>query len=379
MIDLDGERSAEQRADDEAVDGRRSDRRARLERVAPDDRARAGRRARSAAAHERLADHLAHRLRLQPLEHRGQRQRQRQQPARPGGAAGRQAAVRDVAERMPPIGSQPVRAATKTRKSDVSSGGIDSRTTRRAPGSRPRARPPRPAAGDDAERQADERGDEQRREREDRRVGGALGNEIGDRPVVGSDRPKSKRTAPASQAPVLLADRIDRGRSARAPASIVSRPRRRCRASRSAKSPGASRVSTSDADDTANTRNDARTRSRRSEVRPATRPHRRPSSPACQPSERDGIVSATTAAAAARRPASGSPRAPTRRRRCAGADEVDRPAGARRRSSAPRRTAACAPPRRARRIWRRISSSIRAPTPWPASSARGSRRARCPS
>ena len=34
-----------------------------------------------------------------------------------------------VADRIPAIGSQPVRAATKTRNKEVNSGGIDSRTT----------------------------------------------------------------------------------------------------------------------------------------------------------------------------------------------------------------------------------------------------------
>ena len=72
---LDRERSAEQRADDQAVD--RGDRpQRRLERVAPDD-ARARHAAGERRQHERLADHLAHRLRLQPLEHRRERQRER--------------------------------------------------------------------------------------------------------------------------------------------------------------------------------------------------------------------------------------------------------------------------------------------------------------
>ena len=59
---------------------------------------------------------------------------------------------------MPPIGSQPVRAATKTRKSDVSSGGIDSRTSESG-ANRAGQHAAAAAAGDDAERQADERGD----------------------------------------------------------------------------------------------------------------------------------------------------------------------------------------------------------------------------
>ena len=55
---------------------------------------------------------------------------------------------------MPPIGSHPVRAATKTRKSDVSSGGIDSSTTD-ALAHDPDKQTAAPASGDDAERQPD--------------------------------------------------------------------------------------------------------------------------------------------------------------------------------------------------------------------------------
>ena len=58
---------------------------------------------------------------------------------------------------MPPMGNHPVRAATKTRNSDVSSGGIESRISdadRIAAGSAPL----RTLPVDDAERQADERG-----------------------------------------------------------------------------------------------------------------------------------------------------------------------------------------------------------------------------
>ena len=77
-------------------------------------------------------------------------------------------------DRMPAIGNQPVRAATKTRNSDVSSGGIDSRTSEPPRIGAGTAGAAAAAAGDDAERQADERGDEQRRDREDRGVGRAL-------------------------------------------------------------------------------------------------------------------------------------------------------------------------------------------------------------
>ena len=76
---------------------------------------------------------------------------------------------------MPPIGSQPVRAATNTRNSDVSSGGIESSTSdaaRITPGKQAAAA----RAGDDAERQADERGEQQRGDRQERGVGGALGD-----------------------------------------------------------------------------------------------------------------------------------------------------------------------------------------------------------
>ena len=59
---------------------------------------------------------------------------------------------------MPPIGSQPVRAATKTRKSDVRSGGIDSSTSD-ARADRAGSDAAAAAAGDDAERKADERGE----------------------------------------------------------------------------------------------------------------------------------------------------------------------------------------------------------------------------
>ena len=110
-------------------------------------------------------------------------------------------------DRMPAIGIQPVRAATKTRNSDVSSGGIDSSTSetpRMAPGSAPAAA----AAGDDAERQADERGEEQRGERENRGVGRALGNQLADRPVVQQRAPEIEAHGAAQPVAVLRADRL---------------------------------------------------------------------------------------------------------------------------------------------------------------------------
>ena len=105
----------------------------------PDD-ARARHAARERRQHERRADHLAHRLRLQPLQHRGERKADAPSPAPPDGEA-------DVARRLadlPPIGNHPVRAATNTRNNDVSSGGIDSRTSemkRIVPDSGPRRLP----------------------------------------------------------------------------------------------------------------------------------------------------------------------------------------------------------------------------------------------
>ena len=110
---------------------------------------------------------------------------------------------------MPPTGSQPVRAAAKTRKSDVSSGGMDSSSSdaaRIAPVSEAAAA----AARDDAERQADERG---ARSAVIERMA-VLAARSGMRSATGrsksSDCPKSKRAAPASQA--RYCSPIDRSR-----------------------------------------------------------------------------------------------------------------------------------------------------------------------
>ncbi len=111
---------------------------------------------------------------------------------------------------MPPTGSQPVRAAAKTRKSDVSSGGMDSsrsdaarigagqaRRSRRLPVTTPSGRPMSVAA----------------RSAVIERIA-VLAARSGMRSATGrsksSDCPKSKRAAPASQA--RYCSPIDRSR-----------------------------------------------------------------------------------------------------------------------------------------------------------------------
>ena len=199
------------------VDGRDRPQR-RLQRVAPHDPLRPDA-ARERREDERFADRLAHRLRLQPLEHR--RERQRRSPRRHDEVTqqierARRSPAR-VADRIPAIGNQPVRAARNTSNSDVSSGGSDSSTSdiARIDG---RQRAAAAAAGDDAERKADEGGDSQRGDREDRGVGRAFGHQIADRPVVQqrvaeieSDRARRASRDTARQSTC-------RGRSARAAA-----------------------------------------------------------------------------------------------------------------------------------------------------------------
>ena len=163
--------------------------------------------ARQRREHERLADRFAHRLRLQPFECRGQRQRRspragmircrsRSSAAPPSGT---------LADRMPAIGSQPVRAAMKTSSSEVSSGGIDSSTieaVRIAFGISAAAT----AAGDDAERQADDasRSPAPRR-RESRCSRPAPAPDRGPAGPYCSESPKSSRAARGKPAEILPA------------------------------------------------------------------------------------------------------------------------------------------------------------------------------
>ena len=148
------------------------------------------------ASDVRLADRLAHRLRLQPLEHR----RERQARARRTGTTMwlEQALRRCWTSCRRPAASR-FCAAAKTRNSDVRSGGIDSSTSDAARIARGHDAVA-PRAGDDAERQADERGE--------RRAPSARGCRCcsarsGMRSATGrsycSERPKSRCSAPTSQ------------------------------------------------------------------------------------------------------------------------------------------------------------------------------------
>ena len=159
-----------------------------------------------------------------------------------------------VADRIPAIGSHPVRAATKTRNKEVNSGGIDSRTTEAArmtfvsapprplPVSTPSGRPMSVAQTSAVIAST-----------------AVLAARSGIRSRTGRsysmEWPKSSRTAAASQsrywAPIDLL-RPYRARSC----SIVCRPAR-VPIDWVTKSPGASRASISAADDTAITRNRA--------------------------------------------------------------------------------------------------------------------------
>ena len=105
---------------------------------------------------------------------------------------------RRLSDTMPPTGSQPVRAATKTSSSEVRSGGSDSSTRDAARiGARHEAAAAR--AADDAERQTERRRQRQRRQREQRRVPRALGDEIADRTVVGERAAEVEAQRAASQ------------------------------------------------------------------------------------------------------------------------------------------------------------------------------------
>ena len=150
-------------------------------------------------------------LRLQPLERRRQRQRQRQRRASAGGARDRRATAAHVRstpadEVMPPTGNHPVRAARNTSASDPISGGTD-RPMTESTRTIDAADAARPAAGIDAERNADQRGEQQRDRREHGGVERALADQRADRAAsraasgrsrIGRRRPATTGTATAS-------------------------------------------------------------------------------------------------------------------------------------------------------------------------------------
>ena len=108
---------------------------------------------------------------------------------------------------MPAIGSQPVRAATKTRNSEVSSGGIDSRTSDAARIA-PAATPPRRLPVTTPSGRPMSVAQHQRGHREDGGVGGALGNQIAHRPVVLHRVAEVEPDGGGQPVAVLRADRL---------------------------------------------------------------------------------------------------------------------------------------------------------------------------
>ena len=230
---FDRERSAEQRADDQAVDRRDRPER-RLERVAPDDRAIAARRARAPRA--RTA-RRSPRSSPAPAAARTSRRAAARAPApaRRGGAADRAARRRPAPSPIASRRSATSRCAPRRRPGTATSAAAAStagpatprgsrRTARRRGGCRvttPSGRPTSVATTSAVSARMAV-------------FAARSGNQVA-RPAgrtAASGRSRAGRAAP-SQSTVLRADRTCRGRSRARACSIVSRLRLRCRASRS--------------------------------------------------------------------------------------------------------------------------------------------------
>ena len=289
---LDGERSAQQRADDQAVDGG--------DRAAAPPSARRARRRASAARRARAPPART----AAPITSRIACACSRSNIAASGSASASAGTTRwrsrssmRAARRIGrPIASRrsaTSRCARRRRpgSSDVSSGGIDSSTTDAGANQRRTARrrggcplttpSGRPTSGRD-----DQRGD-----REDRGVGGALGNQIAHRPVVGERAAEVEPQRAGQPVAVLRADRPIEA-VARAQLARCARGWRRCRASRWRSRPAPAAPAPATPTTRRTPANSREARSRRDEVARLNRT-RRHDGDACP---------ATTAAAAARTP-----------------------------------------------------------------------------